>query len=64
MNLLMKQEKTHIENTLVVTKGERWGINQEFGINRYTANIYKITKQQEFTSVAQGTIYSISCNNL
>ena len=36
MNLLTRQKLTHIENKLMVTKWKEGGINQEFGINRYT----------------------------
>ena len=64
MNLFKKQDQTtDMENKLMVTKQERkGGINQEFGVNRYTL-LYKIDKQQEPT-VQHRELYSIPCNNL
>ena len=64
MHLFKKQDQTtDMENKLMVTKQERkGGINQEFGVNRYTL-LYKIDKQQEPT-VQHRELYSIPCNNL
>ena len=36
MNLFTNRNRlTDIESKLMVTKGDGWGINQEFGISRY-----------------------------
>ena len=41
---------TDLENELMVTKGEREGINQEYCVNRYKlSHIHKIDKQYGFT---------------
>ena len=47
MNLFTKQKstQTHTENELMVTK--EGGINQEFGINRYTLLYVKINKHKD-----------------
>ena len=51
------------ENKHMVTKGGNGGgINQEFGINRYTT-IYKIEKQQG-PIVQHRELYSIAYNNI
>ena len=38
---------------------EGGGINQEFGINRYTSILYKKIDRKQSTTIAQGTIFSI-----
>ena len=66
VNLFTKQKQTtDIENKLMVTQRERGGggINQEYGINRYTPLYIKQIKQQGFT-VQHMELYSVSCDNL
>ena len=52
MNLFSKQKETHRHRKQTYgyqsEKGDGGGINQEFGVNRYTL-LYKIDKQQEPT---------------
>ena len=47
MNLITKQKQTYdyIENKLMITKGERGGINQEFGVSRYKLSYIKQTNK-------------------
>ena len=62
MNLFTKQKQTHRHRRQYYQRG-KWkefegGINQEFGINRYTT-VYTIDNQQGPTSIAQGTMLNI-----
>ena len=57
---MCSSDLTDLENKLMVTKGERWGvgINQEFGINIY-ALLY--IKQVNNKDLLYSTMF---CNNL
>ena len=62
MNLFTKQKQTHIENKLMVIKGERWvGVmNQELEMNMYTLLYMKqITNKDLSCSTGNSTQYFV-----
>ena len=63
--LIYVNKLTDIENKLTVTKGERrWGgINEEYGINRYTPLHIKYVNNEDLL-YSNRELYSVSCNNL